>query len=237
MIIRKLSDYKESKVLFSNTGVSYYILKNIPFDRENSTMYVISGGAMGIPLLLYKDPEELLLRIQKVVKKISLLTLTSNPYSNMSFFTRKALEEILPEDAHIILGDRIHIGMTHFPTFKKHSVQGPFNTKADLIEALQVSSFIPIFFMRGYYKNYKNYIDGAFSHNVPSDDMSQTVSVNPSSNEGIADVYYNLNKTRHLKLMNYDQYMAVFWLGVEMANRNHNKIVNKLKMSGMYRGN
>lgn len=214
-----------------NAGVAYYLAKNIPFKRDQATIYVVSGGAVGLAVLLYKTPEEILEKCHGVSLIMGQLKNYNNPYAQMARLCREGLDYFLPDDAHEILGDRIYIGMTHWPSLKRHAQRGPFPTKAALLEALLVSAYIPGFFLNFPHSNYRNFIDGGFSHAYckrPERSVVTTVSRHPDS-----DIWHDEGRF-HFNLMTAAEYMAIFWAGVAAAEQNHDKIVSKLRINRIY---
>jgi hypothetical protein len=216
-----------------NAGVAMYIIENIPFDRENSSAYVVSGGAIGLAVLLYKDPAVLLeksIGVCKIMGKLKTLGVFAPLH--MARICRAGLEFFLPEDAHITLGNRVHVGMTHWPSFQRHTARGPFPTRDRLLEALLTSGFIPLFFMNFPHPDYRNFIDGGFSHAYcKRPELSVITTVAKYTDSDI----WNDEGDFHLNLQTADEYMAIFWKGVEDARQKHDVIVEKLVKNGMYR--
>lgn len=188
---------------------------------------------MGLLLLLYSTPEEILAKSEGVCRIMAQLKHYRNPFSQMTRLCREALEYLLPLNAHIVLGNRVQVGMTHWPSFKRHTVRGSFETREKLIEALLVSAYIPGFFLSFPHPDYPNFVDGGFSHSYckrPELSVVVTVAKYPDS-----DVWSD-GGMFHLNLMGYEEYMGLFWKGVESAGRKHEVIVEKLRRGGMYRG-
>ena len=208
-----------------------YILKNIPFDRNRATAYVVSGGALGLTLLLYDDPDILYERMRGACEIMAeLKTLGIFAPLHTARICRQGLDHILPDDAHIRLGDRVLTGLTHFPSLRAEARQGPFKTKDALLDALLASAFIPGFFFRRFIPGYHGYIDGGFSHAyipVPTDSIVVTISRYP-----VTDVSADSNQI-HLNFLDAAGYMKVFWHGYECARESHPLIVTKLIAAGL----
>lgn len=79
----------------------------------------------------------------------------------------KLLDRIFPDDAHKRVSDRLHICMTRLKDMKKVIVN-KFDSKKDLIDALNCSCFIPVW-SGNHVSTYKGvkHIDGGFSDNLP----------------------------------------------------------------------
>ena len=214
-----------------HAGVAMYVLENIPFDRSRASAYVVSGGALGLILLLYDDPRQLYERTRDACKIMSQLKgLGIFAPFHTARVCREGLDYILPDDAHIRLGNRVFVGMTQFPTLRAVTHQGPFPTKEALLNALLASSFIPGFFFRRFIPGFRGLIDGGFSHvHGPEPDRSIVVTI---ARYPESDVSADDNRI-HLNFLDADGYMEVFWLGYASAQRSHEKIVEKLEAAGL----
>lgn len=212
-----------------NVGVALYLLENVPFDKERATCYVVSGGALGLTALLYDDPIELVRRsigacnIMSQLKEYKFRA----PF-HMKRICREGLNYILPDNAHTRLGDRVYVGLTHFPSFRRSCKRGPFATKEALVDALLVTAYIPGFFCNWGYTNYKSMIDGGFSHHCcPTPETSLVTTVSKYQH---SDIYYDEGKF-HLELMTANEYMDSMWQGYAAAERKKDIILEKLQVS------
>ena len=208
-----------------------YILENIKFDRSRASAYVVSGGSLGLTLLLYDDPQQLYQRmvesceIMGQLKKLGILA----PL-HTARVCREGLDHLFPEDAHITLGDRVIAGTTHFPSLQPTAHRGPFATKEELINALLASSFIPGFFFHRFVPGFRGYIDGGFSHcHDPEPNASSVVTL---SRRPVSDISADDNRL-HLQFLDAKGYMDVFQLGYECAKQSHDIIVYKLGIAGL----
>jgi hypothetical protein len=214
-----------------NAGVAMYLLENVPFDRERATVYVISGGALGLALLLYDDPQLLYERVRGAcqimaqLKKLGPLAPFSVPR-----ICRQGLDYLLPEDAHLRLGDRVFVGLTHVRTRKAVVRQGPFATKEELMNALLASSFIPGFFFQSFVPGYPGYVDGGFSHAYGPEPETTIVTTIPRC--PVSDISADDNGF-HLTFLDFQGYMDIFWLGYDCARRSRELVVTKLKAQGL----
>ncbi|KAK0397382.1 hypothetical protein QR680_002107 [Steinernema hermaphroditum] len=105
-----------------------------------------------------------------------------HPSFNLIGLVRKNLQEILPDDAHVICSGRLEISLTRVGT-NENIVVDHFETKAELIDAIVCSCFIPFYCgrtppeFRGV-----QYFDGGWSDNQPMADK-HTITVSPFSGE------------------------------------------------------
>ena len=79
--------------------------------------------------------------------------------------------------------------------------------------------------------DYRNFIDGGFSHAYckrPELSVVITATRYPDS-----DIWHD-EGSHHLTLMTADEYMSIFWKGVEAARQKHDVIMAKLIKTGMY---
>lgn len=215
-----------------NAGVVYYIKQNIPVDLTRATAYTVSGGGIGLILFMYDTAEEILERSFGACHLMGKLIRYRIPFLHTSRLAREGLDYLFPDDAHLRLGNRISVGLTHFPSFQRYVKRGPFATKAELIDAVLASSFIPGFFTNPIVAH-RGYIDGGFSHAFcKRTALSVVVS---ASKYPESDVYHS-ETGYHLNLLSTEQYIQLFWDGVEAARKSHDKIIAKLRASGMLIG-
>ena len=112
-----------------------------------------------------------------LISSKQLLT-TFNPNFNLSKLIRKEMEEVLPNNIHRIVQDRLLVSMTKVWNPSNLAVN-KFSSKAELLDALQGTSFVP--FVCGLLPpRFKGSLvfDGFFANNRPVFD-SNTISVSP----------------------------------------------------------
>lgn len=213
-----------------HAGVAYHILSHIPFDQARATTYVVSGGALGLSLLLFDDPAVLLAKVEWCAEFMAQLKRYRIPNLQVGRVCREALLQFYPDDMHERLGDRVYVGLTQAPPFQRVAACGPFPTKEALVDALLASSYIPLFFLSRRPAGYRDYIDGGFTHAFcPDPRTSVNVSV---AHYPDVDVYHDMNR-HHLTYLTGAEYMDVFWKGVRAAEAGHEVIVEKLRAQGM----
>ena len=141
---------------------------------------VLNPGALQGVTLMAKIPFE---EMAKNILNLALLSsehllTTLTPSFNLSKVMREGMEEMLPDDIHLLVRDRLHISMTKVWDRSNLAVNS-FNSRAELLDALQASSFVP--FMCGWLPprfNGSLVLDGGFTDNLPVFD-SNTISVSP----------------------------------------------------------
>ena len=117
-----------------------------------------------------------IVKLALVCSEHVLTTLT--PSFNLSKVMREGMEEMLPDNIHLLVRDRLHISMTKVWDRSNLAVNS-FNSRAELLDALQASSFVP--FMCGWLPpRFKGslVLDGFYTDNLPVFD-SNTISVSP----------------------------------------------------------
>jgi len=222
-----------TKAVF-NSGVVYYLLRSVPFDRERAQIYVISGGSLGVSLLVHSSPEEVMERTLGAIRIMNQLSFYKFPFAHIYKHCVMALDYFLPDDAHIKVGDRLHIGLTALPHFRPFRYSTRYNSKKELIHALIASCYIPGFFFNLPHPKHRFYLDGGFSHNfVPDLTSTVAISVNhlPES-----DVWLDEKLSYNLTLLPEQDYIKVFEEGIESGRKHHDKIVAKLRKAGLYLG-
>ena len=112
-----------------------------------------------------------------LISSKQLLT-TFNPIFNLSKLMRERMEEMLPGDIHLVVQDRLLVSMTKVWDRSNLAVD-KFNSKAELLDALQGTSFVP-FICSLLPPRFKDSLvfDGFFTDNLPVFD-SDTISVSP----------------------------------------------------------
>ena len=138
-----------------------------------------TGALQGVFLMAKVPFEEMARNIVDLalISSKQLLT-TFNPTFNLSKLIRERMEEMLPDDIHLHVQDRLLVSMTKVWDRSNLAVN-KFNSKAELLDALQGTSFVP--FICGLLPpRFKGSLvfDGFFTDNLPAFD-SNTISVSP----------------------------------------------------------
>ena len=92
---------------------------------------------------------------------------TLNPTFNLSKLIRKSMDEVLPNNIHLVVQDRLLVSMTKVWNPSNLAVN-KFSSKAELLDALQGTSFVP--FICGLLPpRFKGSLvfDGFFTDNLP----------------------------------------------------------------------
>ncbi|XP_054464668.1 patatin-like phospholipase domain-containing protein 2, partial [Anoplopoma fimbria] len=108
-----------------------------------------------------------------------------NPSINVLHWLERILHKNLPSDAHKLANGRLFVSMTRLSD-GKHIVTSEFQSKADVVQALLCSCFVPVYCgmlppsFKGEY-----YVDGGFSTMQPVQlaPYSHTLTVSPFSGE------------------------------------------------------
>ena len=108
-----------------------------------------------------------------------------NPTQNVCDKLRKSLNRFLPENIHILATGKLHLSVTDVYSGQNVLISN-FKDKAEVIEAVVASTYIPIFsgiFPPRYRR--KRAIDGGFSVNQVTleDDQNATLTVSPFSGD------------------------------------------------------
>ena len=138
-----------------------------------------TGALQGVFLMAKVPFEDMARNIVDLalISSKQLLT-TLNPTFNLSKLMREGMEEMLPDDIHLLVQDRLLVSMTKVWD-RSNLVVNKFSSKAELLDALQGTSFVP--FMCGLLPpRFKGSLvfDGFFTDNLPVFD-SNTISVSP----------------------------------------------------------
>ena len=123
--------------------------------------------------------EEMARNIDDLALISSKQLLTSfNPNFNLSKLIRERMEKMLPNDIHLRVQDRLLVSMTKVWNPSNLAVN-KFNSKEELLDALQGTSFVPIVcgLLPPRFKG-SLVFDGFFTDNLPVFD-SDTISVSP----------------------------------------------------------
>ena len=138
-----------------------------------------TGALQGVFLMAKVPFEEMARSIVNLalISSKQLLT-TFNPTFNLSKLIRKEMEEVLPDNIHLVVQDRLLVSMTKVWNPSNLAVN-KFNSKEELLDALQGTSFVP--YVCGLLPpRFKGSLvfDGFFTDNLPVFD-SNTISVSP----------------------------------------------------------
>ena len=146
---------------------------------QHFTNFFGPGALQGVFLMAKVPFEEMARSIVNLalISSKQLLT-TFNPTFNLSKLIRKEMEEVLPDNIHLVVQDRLLVSMTKVWN-PSNLVVSKFNSKEELLDALQGTSFVP--FVCGLLPpRFKGSLvfDGFFTDNLPVFD-SKTISVSP----------------------------------------------------------
>lgn len=165
-------------------GVAVCLRRHVPHMLKKAKFYGASAGAMIACCLMCEVPMnacvDFTLRLANMARSHRFGGF--HPRVKISETLQDALQEVLPENAHIICTGRLFVSVTHWYT-KENVIISDFPSRAHLIEALMMSAFVPIFsgvFPPQYKGEY--YIDGGLSNNLPVEDES-TILVSPFAGE------------------------------------------------------
>lgn len=105
-----------------------------------------------------------------------------HPSFNVQKLLLEGLEKFLPDNAHLMVNGKLHISLTRVYD-GKNVIVSQFNSKEDLIAALNASCFIPFFsgILPPKFQGVR-YMDGGFSDNLPTLDEN-TITVSPFCGE------------------------------------------------------
>ena len=108
-----------------------------------------------------------------------------NPRFKLDPILRKALEELCPEDIHVLASNKIFISLTRVKD-RKNVLVSNYKTRKEFIDALLCSCFVP-FYSGVIPPTFQNtaYVDGGLSDNLPGNEKS-TIRVSPFS--GISSI-------------------------------------------------
>ena len=172
-MIIKYTDTEKIHIHFGGCGGSYSYLLGVAsylqanFDLSNVVFSGISGGnIMCLLCILNLDIEEVFNTIN-----IPFLCKLQN-YKLKSFYNfipefKKVLTTILDtdKDNYLKVCDRLHISITHMPSFRNEMIF-KFKSNKDLIDCILASSHIPFYNNTIFYKFRNNYyVDGYLSSN------------------------------------------------------------------------
>ena len=102
-----------------------------------------TGALQGVSLMAKVPFEEMARNIVDLalISSKQLLT-TFNPTFNLSKLIRERMEKMLPDDIHLRVQDRLLVSMTKVWNPSNLAVN-KFSSKAELLDALQGTSFVP----------------------------------------------------------------------------------------------
>uniref|UniRef100_A0A0X3NYS3 Patatin-like phospholipase domain-containing protein 2 n=1 Tax=Schistocephalus solidus TaxID=70667 RepID=A0A0X3NYS3_SCHSO len=138
-----------------------------------------AGGIAAAFLICDVKTEDCVRYFAELINKSRQYTLGAfDPRFKITEYLREGLERLLPADAHTLCSGRLYISMTR-QSSRENVVISQFKDRAELIQVILCSSFIPLFggfvppMFHGDY-----FIDGALSDNLPSLDKN-TITVSP----------------------------------------------------------
>lgn len=212
-----------------NAGIAYYIRKYFKIDYKKATVYCISGGICGLLLMTAKSPDDILERVKKVSKMGGNIRNEPFPPAVLEKYCRELLDIFFDENVHKTIGNRVSLGVTNILTGKQSSINSPFETREDFVEASLVSCYIPFYFLRGFYRNYFSMVDGGFSHTICPTISEDTICINSCPGKNIDLSYEEKDFKHHLSIKNEKELMDTFWLGVERCKSKHKHLEKKLR--------
>ncbi|GLH05511.1 Patatin-like phospholipase domain-containing protein 2 [Gryllus bimaculatus] len=106
----------------------------------------------------------------------------SRPFTRADLDERNKWEQVLPDNAHLLVNGKLHISLTRVYD-GKNVIVSHFNSKEDLLQALLASCFVPVFsgLLPPRFHGIR-YMDGGFSDNLPTLDEN-TITVSPFCGE------------------------------------------------------
>lgn len=169
----KLIEGCPRKLSNSTTGCYYFgvvdcLNKYIPRERVNRVAGASAGSLIAAYYLMDLPLESCLREIIELTEDVRRRPLGVFDRSNQIVdVLPRVLNRLFPEDAHKQVSGRLHVVMTRYKDMKKIIVN-EFESKKDLIDALNCSCFIPVW-SGNHIATYKGvkHIDGGFSDNLP----------------------------------------------------------------------
>lgn len=137
-----------------------------------------------------------------------------HPSFNVQKLLLEGLDRFLPEDAHLLVNGKLHISLTRVYD-GKNVIVSQFESKEDLIAALNASCFIPFFsgILPPKFQGIR-YMDGGFSDNLPTLDEN-TITVSPFCGESDIcprdDSMQLFHVSKHIKAYIHIPYCNNIW--------------------------
>ncbi|KAK9752169.1 Osteopetrosis-associated transmembrane protein 1 precursor [Popillia japonica] len=156
--------------------LSYMILNVYTLPVNQQVLYTIPGNCIHYLGDFTSD----VLRVATEARSRSLGPF--HPSFNVQKLLLEGLEKFLPDNAHLMVNGKLHISLTRVYD-GKNVIVSQFNSKEDLIAALNASCFIPFFsgILPPKFQGVR-YMDGGFSDNLPTLDEN-TITVSPFCGE------------------------------------------------------
>ncbi|CAH6791285.1 patatin-like phospholipase domain-containing protein 5 [Phodopus roborovskii] len=139
-----------------------------------------SGALNAVCIITSKSADFCCSNLLGMVKQVERLSLgIFHPAYDPIEHIRKKLEDILPENCHILASQRLGISITRWYD-GQNIIVTDFATRNELIQALICSLYFPMYCgtippeFRG-----ERYIDGALSNNLPFSDSPTTITISP----------------------------------------------------------
>ncbi|MCA9566063.1 MAG: patatin-like phospholipase family protein, partial [Myxococcales bacterium] len=148
-----------------------YSLDQWRFAGSSSGALTAALGASGTSVW---DAKRLLIELAEASRTRRL-----GPVGRMSGYVRDGLERTLPSDAHERASNRLRIGITTLPRLDV-TYASQFSSRAELIDAILASCYIPIYYERPVKFRGQWCIDGGLRDNQPRFD-ADTITVAPRS--------------------------------------------------------
>uniref|UniRef100_A0A0N5AXA8 PNPLA domain-containing protein n=1 Tax=Syphacia muris TaxID=451379 RepID=A0A0N5AXA8_9BILA len=166
-----------------HAGVIAAIREYAPQLRFSHMSAASAGSIAAASLMCDVDVSKAISSFLKIIKEARSRALGAlHPSFNLIDEVAKCLDATLPDNAHQICSGRLSISLTRE---KDHCnvVVSEFESKAELIQAISCSCFIPYYCGRKFpsYRG-KRYFDGGWSDNQPLFD-EDTVTISPFSGE------------------------------------------------------
>ncbi|XP_006866962.1 PREDICTED: patatin-like phospholipase domain-containing protein 5-like [Chrysochloris asiatica] len=163
-------------------GVTHCLLERAPrLLLGAQRFYGSSSGALYAVSLVCGMPIDYccsqVLGMTTLVKRLSLGIF--HPSFTPMERIKTSLQEVLPENAHILASQRLGISLTRWPD-RKNVIVTNFTTRDELIQAMVCALFFPVYCgvippeFRG-----ERYIDGALSNNLLFKNDKSTITVSP----------------------------------------------------------
>ncbi|KAK0061106.1 protein starmaker-like isoform X1 [Biomphalaria pfeifferi] len=140
-----------------------------------------AGALMAAVLVTARDKtEEASDHVQNLAKEIRKKTLGAlTPGYSFTRSLRYMLDDLLPENAHVIAQGKLYISLTNAQT-KKNELISDYKSRDELIDALIASCYIPVYAgMKAPTIGGKKYIDGGLTDNMPRFESGRTITVSP----------------------------------------------------------
>ena len=166
-------------LVVSGGGMKFYYLLGIKKALEEKKINIkrysgTSSGSIFIVLIICGIDNKILINTYQKLFKMSDYKMN---------IIDKFLNEVLPENCHIICSNRVFISITKIGIPIKNEIISKFTSKKHLIEIIKISSSFPVFVNSNIFYKYKKdyYIDGFFTNNTPffKDKLREQIIIRP----------------------------------------------------------